>query len=172
MTRIAKTGDLGIGAAIDLCVAIEADYAERKRKAVARLGAELAEKLATIRTRVPPELRGRFDALREADMDRRANEAEMPKCEGCSKPIDTDGGETYGLDDEGIYLCSDCMDEPSHEQTTVDGLGGDIASTSGSVDAPTTAAAPEPPWFNDEPETTLEPKRIECTADEMPEIDP
>lgn len=144
MTRIAKTGDLGIGAAIDLCVALEADYAERKRKAVARLGAELAEKLATIRTRVPPELRGRFDALREADMERRADEAEMPKCEGCSKPIDTDGGETYGLDDEGIYLCSDCMDGTPRDQTTVDGLGGDIASADGSAEAGTSAVEPEP----------------------------
>lgn len=69
-------GALGIGAALDLHVALDAERDDRIRVATERVDADINERKARVRDRVPADMRRHFDAqVRAWDEQRKADAA-------------------------------------------------------------------------------------------------
>jgi hypothetical protein len=108
---IDRNSPLGIGTALDRCVAADAECARQIDADAERRFKARDAKVAAIRERVPADMRGRFDALLEADREQRSVEEDLPKCEACSKALDVEN-EDYRVDSEGVYVCGPCAADP------------------------------------------------------------
>lgn len=114
MTRVSKTGDLGIGEATDRVLALRQERDERIAAATDKIRKDYTERERRLRERVAPEWRARLDAMLAA----------ATTCPEHGAPTE---------------VC-----EPAHHEQTTAGRSGDIASADGSAEAGTTAAEPEP----------------------------
>lgn len=150
-----RQGPIGIFTALERSVAADSECERQIAEDTARREKARDEKIAALRARVPSDLRGRFDVALAADRERRFDEAQMPKCEGCAKPIDVDGTEPYGLDEDGVYLCQPCLDaekppageaEPANgaEPCTGQGKPADENQAAGPGEQADQTAPPEP----------------------------
>lgn len=115
---IRSSGELGVGAAFDLHVALDRERDQKLREAAERVDKDIEERMARVRDRVPPPLRRMFDAMREQYEEQKALEADSPKCEGCGIPLFE--ADDYRIDEDGIALCAPCgRDRDAAEEAAV-----------------------------------------------------